>query len=223
MASDIFLIWASGSAPCWRVMLALEEKGLSGYRNKLISFDKQEHKGEDVLRWNPRGQVPTFIHKDHAINESFAVCDYLEVVFKNQGTRLLPDDTVELGNVLQRKYEFFNLEKKGGEAVFYVFLRKPEEIDQKELKKRVEDFHTELKLWEKYLGQTEAYVAGKHMSMADVAFFPNLAFYVRLGLQLRKSYPNLVKYYDMMLKRPSVEKTWPPHWKGTEAPKKVFH
>lgn len=71
--------------------------------------------------------------------------------------------------------------------------------------------------------QAEAYVAGKNMSMADVAFFPNLAFYVRLGLQLGKSYPNLVKYYDMMLKRPSVEKTWPPHWKGTEAPKKVFH
>ena len=38
-------------------MLVLEEKGLGGYGNKLLTFDKKEHKGEEVLKWNPRGQV----------------------------------------------------------------------------------------------------------------------------------------------------------------------
>lgn len=38
-------------------MLALEEKGLQGYGNKLLSFSKKEHKGEEVLKLNPRGQV----------------------------------------------------------------------------------------------------------------------------------------------------------------------
>jgi len=57
MASEMFLYWGSGSPPCWRAMLALEEKGLSGYPNKLISFDKKEHKSEELLKWNPRGQV----------------------------------------------------------------------------------------------------------------------------------------------------------------------
>ena len=38
-------------------MLVLEEKGLQGYGNKLVSFSKKEHKGEDVLKLNPRGQV----------------------------------------------------------------------------------------------------------------------------------------------------------------------
>lgn len=61
MAADMFLFWSSGSAPSWRVMLALEEKGLGGYQNKLISFDKQEHKGEDLRKWNPRGQVAMMI------------------------------------------------------------------------------------------------------------------------------------------------------------------
>lgn len=55
----MFLFWGSGSPPCWRVMLALEEKGLSGYANKLVSFDKGEHKSEEILKWNPRGQVKT--------------------------------------------------------------------------------------------------------------------------------------------------------------------
>ena len=31
------LIWGSGSAPCWRVMIALEEKGLQ-YESKRIEF-----------------------------------------------------------------------------------------------------------------------------------------------------------------------------------------
>ena len=38
-------------------MLVLEEKGLQGYGNKLLSFSKKEHKGEEVLKLNPRGQV----------------------------------------------------------------------------------------------------------------------------------------------------------------------
>lgn len=57
MAKDITLLWGSGSPPCWRVMIALEEKDLGGYNQKLLSFDKMEHKSQDVLSLNPRGQV----------------------------------------------------------------------------------------------------------------------------------------------------------------------
>ena len=56
-SDDFFLFWGSGSSPCWRPMIVLEEKGLGGYPNKLIEFSKQEHKGEDVKKLNPRGQV----------------------------------------------------------------------------------------------------------------------------------------------------------------------
>lgn len=220
----MFLFWGSGSAPSWRVMLALEEKGLGGYPNKQISFEKDEHKGEDLRKWNPRGQVPTFVHKNHAINESMAACDYLETVFKNQGRKLLPDDPVQLGLVLQRKYEFLNLEKKGSEVIYYIFHAKPEDIDQEERKKKLDVFLEELKLWEKYVGEngSGSFLAGKEFSMADIVFFPSLAFYVRVGLDLGKSYPHLASYYEKVSKLPSVEKTWPPHWRGTEAPKKVF-
>ena len=38
-------------------MIVLEEKGFGGYKNKLVSFSNKEHKGEDVLKLNPRGQV----------------------------------------------------------------------------------------------------------------------------------------------------------------------
>ena len=60
MASDITLYWASGSVPSWRAMICLEEKGLSGYNSKFLSFQKGEHKSEEVLKINPRGQVDLF-------------------------------------------------------------------------------------------------------------------------------------------------------------------
>lgn len=57
MAEDMMLYWGSGSPPCWRVQIALEEKNLQGYQHKLLSFDKKEHKCEEVMKLNPRGQV----------------------------------------------------------------------------------------------------------------------------------------------------------------------
>ncbi|KAI5086676.1 glutathione S-transferase rho, partial [Silurus meridionalis] len=56
MAEDMMLFWGSGSPPCWRVMIALEEKNLQGFHHKLLSFDKGEHKSEEVMKLNPRGQ-----------------------------------------------------------------------------------------------------------------------------------------------------------------------
>jgi glutathione S-transferase len=56
MQEEIFLYWGSGSTPCWRVQIVLEEKQLN-YQNKLLSFDKQEHKSEEIMSLNPRGQV----------------------------------------------------------------------------------------------------------------------------------------------------------------------
>lgn len=53
----MMLYWGSGSPPCWRVQIALEEKNLQGYHHKLLSFDKGEHKSEEVMKLNPRGQV----------------------------------------------------------------------------------------------------------------------------------------------------------------------
>lgn len=70
MAENMFLYWGSGSVPCWKAMIALEEKGFSGYKNKLISFDNNEMKGEDVLKLNPRGEVrdpELYIYSTHII------------------------------------------------------------------------------------------------------------------------------------------------------------
>lgn len=57
---NMFLYWGSGSAPCWKAMIVLEEKGLwKGIPNKFCEWSKGHHKTEEVLELNPRGQVST--------------------------------------------------------------------------------------------------------------------------------------------------------------------
>ncbi|KAA8586194.1 hypothetical protein FQN60_007763 [Etheostoma spectabile] len=105
MAQDITLLWGSGSPPCWRVQIALEEKNLQGYNQKLLSFEKMEHKSQDVLDINARGQLPSFKHGDVIVNESYAACFYLESQFKSEGNKLIPESPAEQALMYQRMFE----------------------------------------------------------------------------------------------------------------------
>ncbi len=80
MSEEIFIYWGSGSVPCWRIQIVLEEKNIR-YGNKMLSFDKNEHKNEDILKLNPRGQLPTIKLNDSSINDSVAASLYFEVYF----------------------------------------------------------------------------------------------------------------------------------------------
>ncbi|XP_048731053.1 glutathione S-transferase A-like isoform X2 [Ostrea edulis] len=191
-AEDMFLYWGSGSVPCWKAMLALEEKGFSGYKNKMISFDKKEEKSPEILKLNPRRQS----------------------TFKEKGTQLIPTDPNERALVLQRMHEAAaNLMQKMLLDFLYEFFdTKEEDMDPNILAKKTETLKEELDRWDGYLGQTGAFLAGPNFTMADIYFFPFIGFGVRLGLSLDK-FPNLKAYYERACARPSVKATWPPHWK----------
>jgi len=222
MASKFFLYWGSGSPPCWRAMLVAEEKKVPGIESKLLEFSKKENKGEDVLKWNHRGELPTVVVDDsYAINESHAICEFLDRLYAKQGTKLTPDDPKELAKVLQRKYEFLNLNKKGMDYIQYKAFNAADAIDADVAAKRLADFMNEVKIWDKYAAEGD-YIAGNNLSIADLVLFPDLAISVRYGLDLGKIAPNLHKYYERMTKLPSVQKTWPPHWKDSAVPKSLF-
>ena len=84
-------------------MAALEAKGLP-YESKLLEFSKGmhsvdfwnqlippgDHKSPEVMALNPRGQIPTFKDGDAIVNESGAICMYLETQYPEKP--LLPKD-----------------------------------------------------------------------------------------------------------------------------------
>ncbi|XP_006635637.1 glutathione S-transferase rho [Lepisosteus oculatus] len=217
MAKQMLLYWGSGSPPCWRVMITLEEKNLQGYQNKLLSFEKQEHKSKDVMDINPRGQLPSFKHDNIIINESYGACLYLENQFKSQGTQLIPDAAAEQALVYQRMFEVMTLHEKMADAIFYTWRVPEAERHDSALKRNREALAAELRIWEGYFQKMDSgsYVAGKNFTMADVMFIPQIAFVFRFGLSQEK-YPKLAEYYSLVKERPSIKASWPPHW--TENP-----
>ena len=74
------LYWGSGSPFSWRVLLALEHKGLP-YESQLLHFDKQEQQSPQMLKMNPRGRLPVLKDGDYVVFESVAVLYYLDVKY----------------------------------------------------------------------------------------------------------------------------------------------
>ncbi|KAK5605731.1 hypothetical protein CRENBAI_006954 [Crenichthys baileyi] len=214
MAKDITLMWGAGSPPCWRVMIALEEKNLQGYKSKQLSFEKGEHKLKEVTDINPRGQLPAFKHGNIVLNESYGACLYLEDQFKSQGNKLIPDNKAESALMYQRMFEGLTLFQKIAQSLFYTRFVPENERHDSAVKRNRDDLKTEVKLWEGYLQGTGPYLAGKNFSLADVIVFPVIAFLFRFGLN-EEHYPKLAAYHNTVKDRPSIKNTWPPNWKDT--------
>ncbi|XP_068188773.1 glutathione S-transferase A-like [Antennarius striatus] len=212
MAKDMTLLWGAGSPPCWRVMIVLEEKGLQGYKEERLYFEKMEQKSQKVLDWNPRGQLPTFKFGDKCLNESYAACMYLENHFKSQGNKLIPDDENEVALMYQRMMEGINLTQKSGDVIYYDWKVPEGERHDSAVKRNKENLTTEVKLWEGYLKKVQGgYLAGKTFSLADVIVYPSICYLFYFGL-CEKKYPKLACYYNRLRERPSIKATWPPNW-----------
>lgn len=214
MSDEIFLYWGSGSIPCWRLQIVLEEKGLK-YGEKLLSFDQKEHKSEEIMSLNPRGQLPTLKVGDKTINESIAACLYFEDIHKTQGTALIPSESQAI--VLQRAFEALNLQKFCNDnIVYYIWRTSVEKRDEAYLVQKKNELNIEIQRWENYLTQQNTqFIALNEFSFADALFFPQLAFAVRMGFPIQK-FPKLNNYYVNLKQRQSIQKTWPPHWKTSD-------
>ncbi|XP_070574317.1 glutathione S-transferase A-like [Ptychodera flava] len=223
MASEIFLIWGSGSGPCWRVMITLEEKGLQGYGNEMVSMEKlraSKEKPANLIKLNPRAQVPAMKHGDAVVNESLAAMLYLEDTFKTQGTRLLPESPAEKGLTLQRMVEVVELERKMYGLGMYMMANK-DNLDEAKVAQLKEELKNEIKVWDGYLEKMgeKSYIAGKEFTLADCSAISIIAMFPRQGIDLEKHAPSMAKYYNMVKDRPSVQASWPPHFKTTPSPK----
>uniref|UniRef100_A0A8C7X387 Glutathione S-transferase rho n=1 Tax=Oryzias sinensis TaxID=183150 RepID=A0A8C7X387_9TELE len=198
MAKSMSLLWGAGSPPCWRVMITLEEKRLQGYKRKLLSFQKGEHKSQEVLELNPRGQLPAFRHGDVVVNESTAACLYLENRFQSQGNRLIPDSPAEQALVFQLSFTL-RKQQKGYSVIYYDLLVPEEERHDSTLKRSKETLSTELQLWEGYL--QNVWSISNHTPVS-----------LRLTALSAGRFPKLAKYYSLLKERPSIKASWPPQW-----------
>lgn len=77
-----------GYTACTRVTLTALETVGQPYRERLILFEKGEHKAPDFLRINPQGKVPALIVDGQALCENLAIITWLNKTWPEAG--LLP-------------------------------------------------------------------------------------------------------------------------------------
>jgi len=205
--SALKVYWFSGSPYSWKVLLALEEKKIP-YESCLIAADKGDHKKPEFLAMNPRGKVPVMQCGSDTVYESVAIFMYLEKKFPNN--TLLPADLYPKIMTKTLEVEYF----AGSIPIRALLTFDPKVTTNDQLKEIMKPVVKELEIWEGYYAAGNPFLFGKDLTLADIAFFPHLAFLVRQGLDLQR-YPKLKAFYDVMAARDTTKKTWPPHYLTT--------
>jgi glutathione S-transferase len=214
------LYWGSGSPFSWRVLLALEHKGLE-YESQLLHFDKQEHQSPPMLRLNPRGRLPVLKDGDYVVFESVAILYYLEEKYPQ--APIFGTTPEEAGVIMRVICEFqAYAEPALLRIVDAIFTGKvAEAID--ELTDAMHVVGREARTIEGRLSK-ENWIVGADYSATDMVIFPWIQLLRRaldksaaaeLGarfLPMERNYPALARWIARVEALPRYHRTLPPHW-----------
>ena len=178
MAIDLY--WGSGSAYCWRVLLALEHKGLE-YRSHLLKFDQQEHQAPQMLAMNPRGQLPVLRDGDYVVFESVGILYYLD--------RKYPDPPLfgrspEEGGVIMRvigEYQAYAEPSLMQLVRQLLYSREPAAATEGLAEAMSAAMHrvaSEARTIERRLAQSD-WVVGEKISATDMVIYPDIRLLLR--------------------------------------------
>ena len=177
MAIDLY--WGAGSPYCWRVLLALEYKGLD-YRSHLLKFDQQEHQAPHMLAMNPRGQLPVLRDADYVVFESVAILYFLD--------RKYPEPAIfgrspEEAGVIMRvicEYQAY-AEPSLMQIVRQLLYRREPVLGESIAEAMAEAIHrvaSEARTIERRLAQSD-WVVGENFSATDMVIYPDIRLLLR--------------------------------------------
>jgi glutathione S-transferase len=180
--------------------IAAHEKGLD-IELIMVPFEMKtlyQPKHPEVLRINPKRQVPVLIDEDLELFDSTQIFEYFETV--------KPEPTLWPADAKARARARL-LEHKSDEVYFPPIVRlmglqaAPDDPAAVEARAAAAAFYDER---EKGLG-TEEWLAGSY-SYADIAFYMAQLFGERMGAPMTDSYPRLKAWRERMSARPAVRK-----------------
>jgi glutathione S-transferase len=219
MAIEVF--WGSGSPFSWRVLLALEVKGLA-YQGKLLEFSKQEHKSPAFLALNPRGQVPVLRDGEVVVYESLAILAYLDRQYPDPP--LFGRSPAEAARVWQSVVECVGyLDGPADRFIVPIYFGRVAEKEA-EIRAALPTISAELGRLEAGL-QIRPFVALETLSAADLTVYPLVRSLLRAadkpaaavfdhGLTpVAERYPRIAAWMTRIEALPGYDRTYPPHWR----------
>jgi glutathione S-transferase len=221
----ITFYWGSGSPDSWRILLALEHKGLP-YESHLLHFDKQEHQSPPMLKMNPRGRLPVLKDGDYVVFESVAVLYYLDV--KYPATPIFGLTPEEAGVIMRVICEFQIYAEPALSRIVNAIFEGGVADALEELTDAMHVVGREARTIEGRLSK-EQWIVGAQYSAADMVIFPwiqllrralNRSAAAELGarfLPMERNYPALARWIGRIESLPGYDRTYPPHWRETAA------
>jgi glutathione S-transferase len=181
-----------------KAQIAALEKGIE-FELVMVPFDMQrlyEPKHAEVLRINPKRQVPVLIHGDVEIFDSTQIFEYLEEVKPEPA--LWPADPAARARARL-------LELKSDEVFFPHVIRlmglqgTPDDPAARAAQDAAARFYDEM---EARLHDRD-HLAGSY-SFADIAFYMAQLFAARMGAPMTESTPRLLAWRERVSARPAV-------------------
>jgi len=181
-----------------KAQIAVLEKGLD-VEVVMVPFDMQrfyEPKHEEVLRINPKRQVPVLVDGEVEIFDSTQIFEYLEDAHPEP--RLWPQGAAERARARL-------LEHESDEIYFPPIIRlmglqdKPNDSAAAAARQAASRFYAKI---EDGLADRD-HLAGPY-SYADIAFYMAQLFGARMGAPMTEATPRLVAWRDRMSARPAV-------------------
>jgi glutathione S-transferase len=221
----ITFYWGSGSPDSWRILLALEHKGLP-YESHLLHFDKQEHQSPLMLKMNPRGRLPVLKDGDYVVFESVAVLYYLDV--KYPGVPIFGPTPEEAGVIMRVICEFQIYAEPALSRIVDAIFEGGVADAFEELTDAMHVVGREARTIEGRLSK-EQWIVGTQYSAADMVIFPwiqllrralNRSAAAELGarfLPMERNYPALARWIARIESLPGYDRTYPPHWREAGA------
>ena len=218
MSIKVFLI--SGSAPAWRVLLALEFKQLD-YDTRVLETSKREQKEAWFLEISPRGQVPVLQHGDVTVSESLAIMQYLDAAFPQPP--IFGQSPAETAAVAQGAQEILSYTDRAFNHFVQPVFRGRADENREDIVARSDEIHAELAMLEDrirdsgwlgdtYGGMDIVLTPSMQRLKRAIAKCPELAEDCGLG-ELASRYPALVAWDRKVEALPAFAATFPPHWR----------
>ena len=183
-----------------KVEIAAREKGID-FELVMVPFDPvrgYDPRHPDVLRINPKRQVPVLIDGDLELFDSTQIFEYLEDLGIGPALWLAQPAARALAR---------QLEHRSDEVYFPHVIRlmtleeTPDETAAKAACDAAAQYYRDM---ERTLG-TREFLAGTY-SFADIAFYMAQLFGERKGAPMTSETPRLLAWRDRMTKRPAVRK-----------------
>lgn len=205
--SSIVLYNYFRSSTSYRVRLALHFKGLA-FEYKPVNLLKGEQHSADYRKINPLGGVPTLVHDNKIIPESFAIMEYLDEVFPS--SPLFPKDAYLKARIRQVCEVVNSFMHPMGNLKTLQYLERFHNYSQEQKEAWVQHWTIQgLETLETTLKEfSGAYSFGNEITMADLFLVPQILTCHRFKVDLTK-YPTLLRINQNCLDLEAFTKAHP--------------